>query len=167
MDIKKDKKKEELTDDEEEATTVTGQKRQEADAARRHRKRMKGTLFSKCDTPHDLFNTHRLVKTKLKQTLGRLGYLMLRDSTLMVKGNLPNFAGDDTVEVLRHIERSYKQESRFLNSDYFIPCSFLDGLISARESEKRGKPIFCLDNQLIYPSFGVYMPNSQEYLNIF
>lgn len=43
----------------------------------------------------------------------------------------------------------------------------MDGLISARELEKRGKPIYCLDNQLIYPNFGVYMPNSQEYLNVF
>ncbi len=28
-------------------------------------------------------------------------------------------------------------------------------------------PIDCLNNRLIYPLYGVYMPTQQEYLNIF
>lgn len=48
---------------------------------------MKGTNFTKCSTPLELFNENRLVKTKIKQVLGRVGYLMLRDGTLIINGD--------------------------------------------------------------------------------
>jgi hypothetical protein len=57
---------------------------------RAFRKTVNGSLFTKCDLPIELFNTNRLAKSKMKQTLARLGFLMLRDGTLEIKGqNVP------------------------------------------------------------------------------
>ena len=38
-----------------------------------------------------LFNVNRLIKNKIKSITGRLGYLMLRDGSIEIKGkNLPD-----------------------------------------------------------------------------
>lgn len=58
----------------------------EEDSEKKQQKKMKGTIFNRCELPNELFNANRLVKTKIKQTLGRVGYLMLRDGTLEIKG---------------------------------------------------------------------------------
>lgn len=35
-------------------------------AHKKHLKRLKGTIFTRCDLPNELFNANRLVKTKIK-----------------------------------------------------------------------------------------------------
>jgi hypothetical protein len=35
-------------------------------AEKKHLKRLRGTIFTKCELPNELFNANRLVKTKIK-----------------------------------------------------------------------------------------------------
>lgn len=138
-------------------------------AEKRHKRRMKGTLFSKCSDSHELFNTNRMAKMKIKQVLGRVGYLMLRDGSMMINGekNRPDLANDDTVKVLRDMESAIEGDPKFLKPDYFASAPFIEGLMSANEFAKRGMQVHCLQSKLIYAQYGVYMPTSQEYLNLF
>ena len=144
---------------------------------------MRGTLFSKCTLPSELINAHRLVKTKIKQVLGRVGFLMLRDGSLEVKGNKPELNTHVVQGILQNLESAYTIEARFMKSDYFASFAFVDGLVSAQEMNSKGMPVHCLGNRLIYPLHGggsrkgdtlsvaprgsVFMPTGQEYLNIF
>ena len=66
-----------------------------------HKQIMKTTPFGKCELPIEVFNTERIVKTKIRQILGRVGFLMLRDGTLEVKGRaVPNLATSEVKEIL-------------------------------------------------------------------
>lgn len=57
---------------------------------KKQNKTIKGTLFQKCQIPSELFHVNRLVKNKIKAITGRLGYLMLRDGSIEIKGeNIP------------------------------------------------------------------------------
>ena len=65
-------------------------------AEKKHLKRLRGTIFTRCELPNELFNSNRLVKTKIKQMLGRVGFLMLRDGSLEIKGaNCPDLTSQD------------------------------------------------------------------------
>ena len=78
------------------------------DSDKKHQKKLKGTIFSQCELPNELFNANRLVKTKIKQTLGRVGYLMLRDGTLELKGeNKPELSTQEIQEILLDFESNY------------------------------------------------------------
>lgn len=72
---------------------------------------MKGTNFNNCENNLELFHMNRLVQTKIKQTLGRVGYQVLRDGSLNIQGpNKPDLSNTETVKVFENIESSYKQE---------------------------------------------------------
>jgi hypothetical protein len=97
---------------------------------------------------------------------GRLGYLMLRDGTIEIKGdNIPQLA-DNTREVVVDLEEEYKLTA-FSKPDYFVSAALVDGLISSQEFSKKGMQIHCLNSRMLYPMYGVYMPTAQEYLNLF
>ena len=55
-------------EDHSDAEDKTEREKREADklAEKRHKRRMKGTLFAKCQDNHDLFNTNRLAKNNIK-----------------------------------------------------------------------------------------------------
>ena len=102
-----------------------------------------------------------MVKTKIKQYLGRVGYLMLRDGSLEVKGNnKPELATKENAEMLVDLESTFELPT-FEKPDYFASFSLVEGLVSAEEFRKRGMQIHCLNEQMIYPLYGVYMPTSQ------
>ena len=46
----------------------------------------KGTPFHDCKIPYDVFHVHRKTKLTIKQKLSKMGFLMLRDGSLEVKG---------------------------------------------------------------------------------
>ena len=93
-----------------------------------------------------------MAKMKIKQVLGRVGYLMLRDGTLMINGekNKPDLANKDTVEVLKELESAIKSDPKFLKPDYFASAPFIEGLVSANEFAKRGMQVHCLASKMIY-----------------
>ena len=133
---------------------------------KKQKKTVKGTMFSKCQIPSELFHINRLVKNKIKAVTGRLGYLMLRDGTIEIKGdNIPQLA-DNTREVVVDLEEEYKLTA-FSKPDYFVSAALVDGLISSQEFSKKGMQIHCLNSRMLYPMYGVYMPTAQEYLNLF
>ena len=131
------------------------------------KKTLKGTIFTKCELPNEVFNANRLIKTKIKQSLARVGYLMLRDGTLEVKGeNKPDLAVPEIANVLQELESEFNMK-KFDKPDYFANFNFVEGLVSSEEFRKKGLMVHCLNSRMIYPLYGVYMPTSQEYLNLF
>jgi len=127
---------------------------------KKHKSRMKGTIFTKCQLPSELFNAERIVKTKIKQYLSRIGYLMLRDGTIEVKGTKkPDLGTKETIELLGDLESRFQLGS-FAKPDYFASFSLVDGIISSEQFKRKGMQIHCLDNRMIYPLYGVYMPTS-------
>ena len=108
------------------------------DSDKKHKKKMKGTIFSQCELPNELFNANRLVKTKIKQTLGRVGYLMLRDGTIELKGeNKPELSTQEIQDILLDFESNYNLK-KFDKPDYFANYAFVEGLISSEEFRKKG-----------------------------
>lgn len=166
-----------------EAKELRQRQQRERASAKRLQRRMRGTIFSKCTMPRELINAHRLVKTKMKQVLGRVGFLMLRDGSLEVKGNKPELNTNVVQGIIQDLESAYHVEDKYMKPDFFASFPFVDGLVSAQEMSKRGMQISCLNNRLIYPLFGssnpvggsgtggasgaVFMPTGQEYLNLF
>ena len=66
---------------------------------------MSKTPFSDCELPIDLFNTNRLVKNHIKNVLGRVGYLMLRDGTLEIKGTkVPQLNTSEVQQIVGDME---------------------------------------------------------------
>jgi hypothetical protein len=90
--------------------------------------------------------------------LGRVGFLMLRDGSLEIKGtNCPDLTSQDVKRVLDELEESFQLKT-FEKPDYFASASFVEGLTSSEEFRKKGMQIHCLNSRLIYPLYGVYMP---------
>lgn len=107
-----------------------------------------------------------MVKGYFKQALGRVGFLMLRDGTLELKGNnVPILNTKHVQQVIADHEKVFEQPA-FQKSDYFASAPFVEGLVSSLEFEKKGMQVNCLNSRMIYPKYGVYMPTSQEYLNL-
>jgi tRNA1(Val) A37 N6-methylase TrmN6 len=68
--------------------------------------------------------------------------------------------------VLLNLETNFNLK-KFAKPDFFANYSFVEGLVSSEEFRKKGMQVFCLNQRMIYPMYGVYMPTSQEYLNLF
>lgn len=68
--------------------------------------------------------------------------------------------------VLSELESSYNLPPMSKN-DYFVSSPFVEGLVSSIEFAQKGMQVHCLKSRNIYPLYGVYMPTSQEYLNLF
>ena len=47
----------------------------------------KGTPFHACEIPYEVFHIQRRTKLTIKQCLSKMGFLMLRDGSLEVKGD--------------------------------------------------------------------------------
>ena len=77
------------------------------------------TSFAKCQLPIELFNVNRMVKTKIKQSLGRVGYLMLRDGTIELKGDTSHL-DLECAEILQDLETNFELEP-MSKPDYFAP----------------------------------------------
>ena len=79
-----------------------------------------------------------MAKTKIKQYLGRVGYLMLRDGTLEIKGNnRPVMESKELSELLAELEACYDFRN-FEKPDYFANFTFVEGLLSSEEFIKKG-----------------------------
>jgi len=48
-----------------------------------------------------------------------------------------------------------------------VPLPFIEGVISQNNMQSTGIKVHCLNNQLIYPYYGVWPPTQQAYLNLF
>jgi len=90
----------------------------------------KGTVFSNCELPYDVFNLQRRTKIVIKQTLSRLGFLALRDGKIEIQGQYkPDFK--DLEKLSKEWERSFDLGSSFAKPDYFLPLPVAEGLASA------------------------------------
>lgn len=108
-----------------------------------------------------------MVKTKIKQLLGRFGFLMLRDGSLEIQGSRRPELGSEMVQgMLGDLERGIELPM-FDKPDYFASFPFVESLVSAEEFRKKGLQIACLHSRMLYPLPGVYMPTQQDYLNLF
>ena len=94
-----------------------------------------------------------------------MGFLMLRDGSLEVKGEKKPEIKDVDQVMLEAVE-SYEMASTFKKPDYFVPMTVFEGLSSSAQLLKRGIQIHCLDSRLIYPLYGVWTPTTQEYLSL-
>lgn len=66
----------------------------------------------------------------IKQTLARMGYLVLRDGKVEIKGqNKPDFK--DLPGLIPEWERMYDLGSAFCKPDYFLPLAAAEGLASS------------------------------------
>ena len=107
----------------------------------------------------------RRTKLTIKQYLSKMGFLMLRDGTLEVKGdNKPEIK--DVEEILLEMASQFEMSSTFKKPDYFVPMTVVEGLASSANMLKRGIQIHCLQSRLIYPLYGVWTPTTQEYLSL-
>ena len=111
---------------------------------------MKGTVFSKCILPNELINAQRMVKIKIKQLLGHVGFLMLRDGTLEIKGKKPEFNLNAVKAIALDMESAYTFEDKFMKPDFFTSFSFVEGLMSAQQMSQKGVQIHCLNNRPVY-----------------
>lgn len=121
--------------------------------------------FSKCKTPLEVFHRQRNVMVNISQQVGRIGYLVHKDYELKIQGNNKpeiKYMEDAIEERLKEFNKydSYRMP------DYFLPVNMLNGLVTAQEWQKKGIEVSTLDNQLIYPLYGVWPPTSQEYLTL-
>lgn len=125
----------------------------------------KGTPFHTCEIPYDVFHMQRRTKLTIKQYLSKMGFLMLRDGTLEVKGDSkPEIK--DVEEILLEMASQFEMSSTFKKPDYFVPMTVVEGLASSANMLKRGIQIHCLQSRLIYPLYGVWTPTTQEYLSL-
>ena len=127
----------------------------------------KGTPFQGCSIPYEVFHMNRRTKLTVKQSLSRLGFLMLRDGSLLVKDShdkKPELV--DAEKLVSTMVSEFQMESAFSKPDYFVPVPVIEGMSSAQSMAKTGVMIHCLDSRLVYPQYGVYTSTSQEYLNL-
>lgn len=135
-------------DDNEEETDIKIQER-------KHNKRMKDTIFSKCQLPLELFNASRVAKTNIRRNLSRVGFVMRRDGSLEIKGdNKPEL---DIRDTLKDLEEGILLPE-FDKPDYFASFPLVEGLVSSQEFQRKGQMIHCLNSRMLYPLHGVYMP---------
>ena len=88
----------------------------------------KGTLFEKCALPSEIFNVNRMAKNSVKQTLSRLGFLVLRDGSIDIsEKNRPELP--ELKSIIADLESQY-QIPDFAKPDYFAPFPFIEGVIS-------------------------------------
>ena len=87
-----------------------------------------------------------------------MGYFVDKDYSLVIQG--------DNKPELRYlkevVDTSSQKFSTTCKGKYFLPSNLLYGLVSAEEMQKNGVEIGVLDNQMIYPNYGVWAPTSQE-----
>jgi hypothetical protein len=92
---------------------------------------------------------------------------MLRDATIEIKGeNKPELNTQEIKDIFHDLESNFNMK-KFDVPDYYANFSFVDSLVSSEEFRKKGMMVHCLNSRMIYPLYGVYMPTSQEYLNLF
>jgi 2-polyprenyl-3-methyl-5-hydroxy-6-metoxy-1,4-benzoquinol methylase len=121
--------------------------------------------FSNWKTPLEIFHRQRNVMVNISQQVGRLGYLIQKDYELKILGNnKPEIKYLE--EVIESRLKEFNKYDSYKMPDYFLPVNMLNGLITAQEWQKKGIEITNLDNQLIYPLYGVWPPTSQEYLTL-
>jgi Methyltransferase domain len=125
----------------------------------------KGTAFSNCQIPYELFHLNRRTKLTIKQQLARLGYLTLRDGSLEVDGETKP-ACKNLKTITAEMESMFGQPGKYEKPDYFVPFPVLEGIVSSEAMEKTGIQIHCLDSKVIYPLYGVWAPTTQEYLSL-
>ena len=127
----------------------------------------KGTAFHNCEIPYDVFHMGRRTKLSIKQSLSRLGFLMLRDGSLEVKDThdkKPELV--NAAEIVGEMAQNYQLASAFAKPDFFVPVPVIEGMASAESLHKAGIQIHCLDSRLVYPQYGVWAATSQEYLSL-
>lgn len=89
----------------------------------------KGTIFSKCELPYEVFHLQRRTKITIKQALARMGFLALRNGKIEIKGqSKPDFK--DLEKLASDWERSFDLGSAFAKPDYFLPMPVAEGLAS-------------------------------------
>ena len=88
-----------------------------------------------------------------------MGFLMLRDGSLEIKGdNTPEIK--DIEEIMLEIANQFEISSSYKKPDYFVPMTVFEGLASSANMLKRGIQIHCLQSRLIYPLYGVWTPTT-------
>lgn len=101
----------------------------------------------------------------IKQVLGRMGYLVLRNGKVEIKGqNKPEFK--DLPNLSHEWSQHFDLGSAFSKPDYFLPFAAAEGLTSAEQIQSKGIMVHALNSRLIYPLYGVWSPTSQEYLSL-
>lgn len=87
-------------------------------------------MFSKCSLPYDVFHLQRRTKFTIKQTLARVGYLVLRNGKVEIKGaTKPDYK--DLPSLAKEWETQFDYGSAFTKPDYFLPFPAAEGLHSA------------------------------------
>ena len=103
----------------------------------------KGTPFHTCEIPYDVFHMQRRTKLTIKQHLSKMGFLMLRDGSLEVKGDTkPEIK--DVEQILLEMANQFEMSSTFTKPDFFVPMTVVEGLASSANMLKRGIQIHCL-----------------------
>ena len=102
---------------------------------------------------------------KIKQVLSRVGYKMATDGSLCIRGHK---IYDLATESVQKVILDLKTQMGLQHEEFplFSNVSFVLGLISSQEFIKKGQKVQCLDDRIIYPKYGVYMPTCQQYLEL-
>lgn len=116
-----------------------------------------GTAFDSCESPFELFHRQRMVKMNVKQTLGRVGLMTLRNGSIEIQGEGKPEEIKGFKELLEGHEKLIKREDMY-KRDFFAPFPFIEGVISQNNMQNTGIKINCLKNRLIYPYYGVWPP---------
>lgn len=80
----------------------------------------KGTIFSSCSLPYEVFHMQRRTKMSIKQTLAKMGFLVLRNGELDLKGaTKPDYK--DLPKLVKEWEKNFDLGSSYSKPDYFLP----------------------------------------------
>ena len=94
---------------------------------------------------------------KIKEVLSRVGFKMAPDGKLCTSGHK---IYDLATESVQKVIFDLKAQSGVQDEEYplFVNVSFVLGLISSQEFINKGQKVQCLEDRVIYPKYGVYMP---------
>jgi SAM-dependent methyltransferase len=112
--------------------------------------------FSKCKTPTDIFHLHRRTKIAKSHLLHRFGFLF-SETQIKLRGDRPDLS------ILPQVVRALNAKQ---NEISFVSFKLWEGIVSANEWYTKGLMVDVLGDK-IYPLYGVWMPTTQEYLNLF
>ena len=135
--------------------------------------------FVNCKNPSEIFHLSQNIKISIAAMLNRIGFMLFKTGEVNIihreNSILSNNLSIQSIfkQIIRNYESEFQEEDnqqiadKFSKYDYFLSCSFYEGIISSNNYINKGIEVAELGNKKIYPQYGVFNITRTDYIRLF